>query len=132
GLGDAGSVSLRSLAPLGWLSVTGAGLVILLVACGGVLARLARSSRAAPSMTWDCGYAAGSSRMQYTASSFADSLVGLFGWALRPDVHSPMLTPLFPGTATFSSHVPDTVLDRAVLPASSRIGRVFSWFRWVQ
>jgi hydrogenase-4 component B len=132
GLGDAGSIPLRSLAPLGWLTVTGAGLVILLALCGSVLAWLARASRAARSITWDCGYAVGSPRMQYTASSFADSLVGIFGWALRPDVHSPTLTHLFPETATFASHVPDTVLDRVVLPASRRIGRVFSWFRWAQ
>jgi hypothetical protein len=28
--------------------------------------------------------------------------------------------------------VPDTVLDRIVLPFTERVGRLCTWFRWVQ
>jgi len=66
--------------------------------------------------------------MQYTSSSFAQMLVGLFGWALRPQVHRPAEMPLFPEKAEFHSHVPDTVLDRAVLPSFRLTARVFAWF----
>jgi hydrogenase-4 component B len=124
-----GLASVTSLAPLGWLSITGAGLLALLIVGGGWLARLAR---VVPAVTWDCGYADPSSRMQYTTSSFADSVVRLFSWALRPDFHLPQLATLFPASASFSSHVPDTILDRGVLPVSRRMGRIFLWFRWVQ
>ena len=39
---------------------------------------------------------------------------------------------LFPPPATFHTHVPDTVLDRAVLPLSRGGARALGWFRWVQ
>ena len=68
---------LDTLAPLHILSVTG---VALLALAGAVAALLAGSSRRAPvasGPTWDCGYAAPSPRMQYTASSFAQTLVGV-------------------------------------------------------
>ena len=70
--------------------------------------------------------------MQYTSSSFAQMLVGLFGWALRPRVHKPHDLPLFPQQADFHSEVGDTVLDEAVLPTFSFAARLFSWFRVFQ
>ena len=67
--------------------------------------------------TWGCGYLAPTSSMQYTSSSFAQMLVGLFGWVLRPRSHGPANLPMFPRQAEFHSDVPDAVLDEAVLPA---------------
>ena len=54
--------------------------------------------------------------MQYTGSSFAELLTLRFGWALFP--HARVVPPRgpFPRRASFSSHVPDTVLDIAVVP----------------
>jgi hydrogenase-4 component B len=71
--------------------------------------------------------------MQYTASSFADGLVGLFRWALWPEVDAPRLarTP-FPGPAHLHTELPDPVLDRLTLPVARRLSRVSLWFRWVQ
>src|ERR1017187_1229960 len=37
--------------------------------------------------TWDCGYAAPTPRMQYTAGSFAGIITGWVGWILRPQRH---------------------------------------------
>jgi hydrogenase-4 component B len=54
--------------------------------------------------------------MQYTSSSFAQILVGLFGWALRPRRCQPEHLPLFPAKTRFHSEVADPVLDEAVLP----------------
>lgn len=92
-------------------------LIVLAVLVVAVLTLLAATRRAATAVTWDCGYAAPTARMQYTASSVARGLVGFFSWALPPVVHAPRALPLFPTAAAFESHVPDTVLDRAVLPA---------------
>jgi hydrogenase-4 component B len=61
--------------------------------------------------------------MQYTSSSFAEMLVRLLGWALRPWRHAPAFPEPFPPRAAFASHVPDTVLDRGVRPIFSFIGR---------
>src|SRR5262249_62176643 len=82
--------------------------------------------------TWDCGYAAPSARMQYTASSFAEMLVRQLGWALRPDTHAPRLEAPFPAAASFASHVPDTVLDRGVSPTFAAAGAVFDRLRLIQ
>lgn len=82
--------------------------------------------------TWGCGYTGPTPRMQYTASSFAQFLVTLFGWALRPAVHQPRLTSLFPQTARFESHVPEVVLDRLILPTFHFAARILFWFRVIQ
>lgn len=123
---------LAALAPLHVLSITGAALLGLTGAAAILLARGSRRSVVASGVTWDCGYAAPSSRMQYTSSSFAQTLVEFFSWALQPDVHRGAAGGLFPGPSSFHSHVPDTVLDRAVLPLSRAAARVLGWFRWVQ
>jgi hydrogenase-4 component B len=70
--------------------------------------------------------------MQYSASSFAEMTVGLFSWALRPQVHRSELNGPFPRPATFHTHTPDAVLDRLLFPLIQGIGRAFSWLRWIQ
>ena len=129
---EAAETSLVALAPLHALSITSGLLLVLLVAFGWVLVKRWSPARVRTGPTWDCGYAAPTPRMQYTASSFADGLVGLFSWALRPRTHAPKLTRLFPTPERFHSEVPDLVLDRAVLPASRSAARGLVWFRWVQ
>jgi hydrogenase-4 component B len=93
---------------------------------------LARVRRASHGPTWDCGYAAPSARMQYTASSFARGLMGLFAWAMPPVVEAPRAFPLFPADAHLETHVPDTVLDRALLPVLQRTKWLFAFARYVQ
>lgn len=104
------------LAPLGWVSLA-AWVLLLSLAVGGWW--LARSSRGAPRTvaTWGCGYARPTVRMQYTASSFADFLVGLFRFGLWSERHGGRVEGVLPLPAAFSSHTPDLVLDRALLPA---------------
>lgn len=111
-----GPPSVATLAPLGAVGALSLGLVALLAAGFLALRRRLRHRPPVRAVTWDCGYAAPTARMQYTASSFGQLLVGLFAPALRPAVHAPRLTAPFPGRASFESHVPDAVLDRALLP----------------
>ena len=82
--------------------------------------------------TWGCGYTGPTPRMQYTASSFAQFLVTLFSWALKPSLHSPRLTELFPQTARFESHVPEVILDRFVMPVFHFLARILFWARIMQ
>ena len=67
--------------------------------------------------TWGCGYAAPTPRMQYTGSSFAAALVLRFGWVFFPRTRVEPPSGVFPRRAAFDSHVPDTVLDLAIVPA---------------
>ncbi len=119
-LGRAGTGADADLGALGVLPLF---LVAFLALAG--LAAAAWTTPATRTATWDCGYAAGGPRIQYSASSFAQMLVGLFRWAVLPDEHRPRLQGPFPAAGPrFESHAPDPVLDRLVLPALSR-GRAF-------
>jgi hydrogenase-4 component B len=131
GLADAGA-RLAELAPLDWMTATGLLLIAALVLAGAVLWVRVRYSAVDHVATWGCGYVEPTPRMQYTASSFAQMLVGLFAWALRPRTYRPAELPLFPQKTHFHSDVPDTVLDEAVLPAFRFGGWLFSRFRVFQ
>jgi hydrogenase-4 component B len=123
---------LTELAPFGWISVMAGVLASLVAAAGTFYWIRLRASEVGSTVTWDCGYAAPTARMQYTSSSFAEMLVGLFGWALRPKTHIHRPEGLFPQAAEFESHVPDAVLDRAVLPLFRSTARLFARFRVLQ
>ncbi len=126
-----GELTIAAAAPFTAISII-AGIVVALVLAGtGFL--LMRGIRRAPSgLTWDCGYAAPSTRMQYTSSSFAEMLVNLFGWALQPKVHQPKIESYFPKDAHFESHVNDTVLEKVVWPSVRAVAWLFAWGRYFQ
>jgi hydrogenase-4 component B len=70
--------------------------------------------------------------MQYTASSFAQMIVGMFAWVLRPRTHLPHMHGIFPSAAEMHSHVDDVVLDRALIPAGRSAAEGFRWFHRFQ
>lgn len=114
-------VSLILVAPLGWVSIL-AVVLMGLMAC--VLAWYRGRLKKAPAAfagTWGCGYLAPSSRMQYSASSFADMLVKLFSGILRPERHAPQISGPFPADSHFESHVPEAVLERIYIPLLERL-----------
>ncbi len=126
----ADAVPLAQLAPLRQVSL-GAGLLLLFVAAGATwLSRRPGPKKTA--LTWDCGYAAPTARMQYTASSFAEGLVRLFAFALMPRAKGPVVEGPFPARAEFQSEVPDAVLDRALLPLSGSAARALASLKWIQ
>ena len=116
------------------LSGLGGAILLLLGILGSAgLAAMFLSSRGAATITWDCGYALPTSRMQYSASSFAQILGRLFRRVLNADVDEPSLESLFPSEeARFESHVPDPVLDRVILPAVDQGRRGFELAHVVQ
>jgi hydrogenase-4 component B len=123
---------LAALAPLGWISLMGVSLVAGLSLAGAALGLVLRKGGIERYGTWGCGYLAATPRIQYTSSSFAQMLVLLFSWALRPRTHRPGELPLFPKRADFHSEVPDAVLDEAVLPTFHFGAWLFSWLRIMQ
>lgn len=125
--------ALATLAPLDWVSLGAVALLGLLVlATFWLRSRLARGGATA-GPTWDCGYAAPTPRMQYTASSFAQMLDSLFAWVQQPRLHRPPAhQPIFPGRSEFSRHTLDLVLDTVLKPAYRFVARVSSSFRFLQ
>jgi hydrogenase-4 component B len=127
---EIGFTPLLALAPLSAVTSACAVLLVLAVLTGAWLQ--ARTRQTARSGTWDCGYAEPTARMQYTASSFADSLVSMCRTVLRPRVDRAVVSGPFPSEASFRSDVPDVVLEDALLPAARLTERGFVWFRWLQ
>lgn len=83
-------------------------------------------------VTWDCGYAAPASRMQYTSSSFAEPLTRFFAFFLRPHVRRPRIGGLFAEPSDFHSHTPDWFHDAMFRPVFQTVGRVLSSLRRLQ
>jgi hydrogenase-4 component B len=110
---SASSPQLAVTAPLGWVSVLGFALLLAIVMFYRISPRTASDPT---SETWGCGYLAPTSRMQYSASSFAGILVNLFEGILRPHRHQPEISGSFPGQTQFESHIPETVLEKIYLP----------------
>jgi hydrogenase-4 component B len=105
------------------------GLVVLLV---HLRRRLLAGRRVEQAVTWDCGYAAPTPRMQYTASSFARPLTLLFRLFLRPhdEIHPPQ--GLFPKRATLHTHTGDLFRRRIYEPLFFAVAWLASKLRWFQ
>lgn len=131
--GESGLVlpSLRSEIPfdrLGWVL---AGSLVFFVGAALGLAAIARRSSAARTVTWACGYVSPTARMQYSASSLANALVGVFRPVFHLVEHRPQVEGPFPRPSSFEAHVDDFALQRIALPfcnwASDRFSTLRRW-----
>jgi hydrogenase-4 component B len=111
-----GAISLAVAAPLVWISILALALLIVTFCVLLWYRGRVKKSTYTSTGTWGCGFLVPSSRMQYTASSFADTLVNFFAGVLRPERHVPHIIGSFPANPRFESHVPETVLERIYLP----------------
>lgn len=114
-------VSLGGATPLPLISILAVSLIVVTLCVLFWYLRKVGKSSVATAGTWGCGYLAPNSRIQYSASSFADMLVNLFAGILRPQRHTPHICGPFPQNPHFESHVPETVLEKIYLPLISRI-----------
>ena len=115
-----------SLVTLGWTQLAVAASVAVAAVTLWFRARANGMRRA---LTWDCGYAAPTARMQYTAGSFAALVVGWFGWVLQPErrLHWPR-GPL-PRQADFAERIPETVLEKVIGPVAGVVMIASAWAR---
>ena len=126
------TVSITTAVPLGWIAKMGLAFVVLIGVIILVLKNLPRAKVVNRAGTWDCGYARPTARIQYTGSSFGQMLVSLFNFILWPKTELPAIRNLFPGTARFKSIVPDTILDRLIVPLFRIAGRYLPMLRILQ
>jgi hydrogenase-4 component B len=83
-------------------------------------------------VTWDCGYIAPTSRMQYTASSFAQPILDLFR-TLMGSRRSPLqLNGVFPEAAVLHTDNPDIFQKYLFQPIFVGTQRALETFRWLQ
>jgi hydrogenase-4 component B len=119
-------------APLFTLGVFHLVLAALAILAGAGLVWRLRRNGVARAGTWDCGFAAPTPRMQYTAGSFAGIITEWFAWILQP--HRLVRPPEgpFPKSSEFAEHTPETVLEKVIEPASSIVMRVSTAARRLQ
>jgi hydrogenase-4 component B len=118
--------------PLASLAAVHVMLALLATSAAVWLWRRVRNGRLVHSVTWDCGYAAPTARMQYTAGSFAGLITEWFAWILRPVQHEHRPTETFPAHASYSRHTPETVLEYAVEPAGGVVMQLSTAARRLQ
>ena len=123
---------LAELVP--WQPLMGINAVLVLGVLGFALLVRTRSRHAAatPTVTWDCGYARPSATMAYTASSFAQILVGLYSWLLRPRAEGAVPSALFPSAVSFHTRVPERVMEGVLGPLWAGFRRTLVPLRTVQ
>ena len=124
--------SLAALLPWRLLMATNAVLVAGAVAGALALRYGYRGRTNAEAVTWDCGYARPGPTMAYTASSFAQILVDLYGWLLRPRSADATSRDAFPAARSFHSEVPEHVLEGVLAPLWAGFRRSLTPIRAVQ
>jgi formate hydrogenlyase subunit 3/multisubunit Na+/H+ antiporter MnhD subunit len=83
-------------------------------------------------VTWDCGYAAPTARMQYTASSFAQPLTHLLQALLRTRARVTRPDGILPRGAALATETPDLCRDRVYQPAFFHLNEGLAKLRWLQ
>ena len=100
------------------LTLLAAAVCVPFAACNAFLR--ARRPRRDTELPWGCGGVRTSPRMEYTATSYAEPLVRIFGASLDPTrqltVEHPEGNPLLVSRVTFSQRLVDVIEERAYLP----------------
>ena len=125
----AARASIGSLVPIHELAVLNGILLTLgTTICGLLYIRMPASLHS----TWMCGYGRPVSRMQYTGASFSRILADLFIWLIPSKPAVPPENRYFPSTTHATRDVPDTALDRGLMPAFALVQRMLMRVRPLQ
>ena len=82
--------------------------------------------------TWGCGYSVPTTRMQYTAASFAQPLLEIFRNVLGYRVKGNKPKGYFPGEGKISSHVTEAAEDLVFRPAFELIKSLSAKLKVIQ
>jgi hydrogenase-4 component B len=123
---------LESTAPLVTLGPVQGALAAVFVVAAIALWRRVQANRFRRALTWDCGYAAPTVRMQYKGGSFAEISAGWFFWILLPQRALRRPRGLFPVRAHRLERFPETVFERVIEPAAAVVLRLSTAVRRLQ
>jgi formate hydrogenlyase subunit 3/multisubunit Na+/H+ antiporter MnhD subunit len=118
--------------PLTWIMLGAVAFLALLTALVLLRRGLLARRRVEADITWGCGYAQPTSRMQYTASSFAQPLTDLFGPLLGTKKKITPPRGLFPAEAVLKTVTPDISHEEMYRPVFGRISEWLFHLRWLQ
>lgn len=119
-------------APLLRLGTVQIALVLLIAIAALMLWRRAHREAAQRGLTWDCGYATPTARMQYSGGSFAGIATGWFRGVLQPERKLRRPHGQFPSAALRLERIPETVLEYALTPAANLILQISTTVRRLQ
>jgi hydrogenase-4 component B len=110
--------------------------IIVLIALIMTLALLRRVLQAGRmvgwAVTWDCGYARPTPRMQYTASSYVEPASTFLAALIRSRRRFSAPEGLFPHDGEFATETPDLCTEAVYRPAFRAVGWASGRLRWLQ
>jgi hydrogenase-4 component B len=121
--------ALEVVAPITLAAAVLLGLIALLAA---FRAALLRRREVTSAVTWGCGYASPTARMQYTSPSFVQPLLAIFTPLVHARVRRSGPAGPFPPAATYEEHHVDMAGERLLVPASRRFVAMLSRLRIIQ
>ncbi len=116
---------------LAHVSLAAAALILTTLLIAGLRRALLRGRDVRTTGTWGCGYPEPTARMQYTASSFAQPITGLFNSLLRTRTDAEPLEGFFPPPASLHSHT-DDLAQRFYRPLFRAVDRAATHLRVLQ
>jgi hydrogenase-4 component B len=126
-------VPLREMLRPTWTAVFAGGcFVALFTALAMLRRRLLRGRPVRETVTWDCGYARPSARMQYTGSSYVNPLTSLFQPLLRTRLRFDPPAGFFPAASRLSTTTPALFRKLLYEPAFDRLRAALQRFKWLQ
>jgi hydrogenase-4 component B len=107
--------------------------ITALAAIGTAALLVLRTRRSPRALTWDCGYALPSTRMQYTGRSIGEWLTERLTTAFfRPEVEVVRPRGLFPTASSLQIRVDEPFADRVYTPRAMRWAERAARLRWMQ
>jgi hydrogenase-4 component B len=115
-----------------YVTVGSVGFIVFLLLIAGLRNFLLSRNSVGKSGTWDCGYAAPTARMQYTASSFAQPIIELFQFFIRTKTKIIIPDSYFPSASNFETHTPDIGREMIYKPIFKAIDSFFGRIQIMQ
>ncbi len=126
-------VQIESLVPL--FNTISIGLIIFfafILILFGLRTSLLQNRKVTTFKTWDCGYQAESSRIQYTSSSYVQPFLNLVAELVPQKIKIEKEPALFPKSASLESHTQDFSERFIIQPSLKFLNRFMNMFSWIQ
>lgn len=119
-------------APMYFVVLVGAGSLAVVLALALLRRWLLHGRDVTEGVTWDCGYAAPSARMQYTSSSYAQPTAQFFGEVLRTRRDVNPALGLFPKPASLQTTTSDAAMVSGYRPLFLTVRSLLVRLHWIQ
>ncbi len=127
----AAAIEGTSIVPLTAIVAVSLCVLALSIALAVARARLLARREVRESVTWDCGFAQPTPRIQYTGSSFSEPVTMFFQPALGIQKDVRPARGLFPTAAALTTRTPDRTTEWVYRPTFQFMGQAFQKLSWI-